>query len=334
MPRPTNLTAFTILVLVIVSVLVGVMGLRPGATGRAFEQHDCFLSRLWPQHRWKSDSPNPDLGEKQKGMTPGAAPEANSNLAESPVGPLPWANDPSFQRALRENGTPVLMAAYKATLPDPIENERYNIALAAEMLAGTVVQPGEIFSQNRCLGPYTEARGFRAGPTYSGGRITTTTGGGVCKIASLLYNVAILSNVEIVERHPHSLTVPYVPPGQDATVSYGTYDFRFRNNTEGPILIWAQNVGDTLYVAFYGQKKPPRVTWHHKTLRHIKTWTEYRYNPSLPAGSQRVVMPGQDGIVVRSWITISMPDGQATTRDLGVDYYNPSPHIVERGPRA
>ncbi|TDA70128.1 MAG: hypothetical protein D9V47_02955 [Clostridia bacterium] len=226
------------------------------------------------------------------------------------------------------------MAAYKATLPDPIQNERYNIALAADMLAGTVVQPGEVFSQNRCVGPYTQARGFRAGPTYSGGRITTTTGGGVCKIASLLYNVAVLSNVEIVERHPHSLTVPYVPPGQDATVSYGTYDFRFRNNTGGPILIWAKNTGDTLYMAFYGQKKPPRVRWHHETLRDIQTWTEYHYNPTLPTGSQRVVMPGQAGIVVRSWITIETAKGEIIRKDLGVDSYDPSPRIVEKGPRA
>lgn len=263
-----------------------------------------------------------------------AGPQPASGTSGTSLPVLPWAYNPRFLKALQEHDTPVLMAAYQAILPDPILNERYNIAHAAGMLAGTVIQPGEVFSQNGFLGPYTQARGFRAGPTYSGNRIITTVGGGVCKIASLLYNLAILSNLPILERHPHSLTVPYVPPGQDATVAYGVRDLRFRNNTGGPILIWAASVGDTLYMAFYGRAKPPVVEWHHETLREIKTWTEYRFNPALPRGAQQVVMPGQDGVVVRSWITVTMPDRRTLRKDLGVDYYNPSPRIVEKGPPA
>lgn len=323
-----------ILALFLLWGLASTIGIPFDATGEIPGRPAHWLNRLWPGYWRQPQTPAPEPEKEPKGAGLNGNQEGGSGPDNSPVGPLPWANDPRFQEALRKNGTPVLMAAYKATLPDPILNERYNIELAADRLAGTVVRPGEIFSQNKCLGPYTEARGFRAGPTYSGNRIITTTGGGVCKIASLLYNVTILSNLPVVERHPHSLTVPYVPPGQDATVAYGVYDFRFRNNTQGPILIWAQSAGDTLYMAFYGQKPPPKVTWHHQTLRHIKSWTEYCYNSALPAGSERVVMPGQDGLVVRSWITIEMPGGQVTRKDLGVDYYKPSPRIVEKGPPA
>lgn len=96
-------------------------------------------------------------------------------------GPLPWDSDTRFQETIKKYNTPVRMAAYKATLPDPILAEGYNIGLAADQLAGKVVQPGEIFSQNEAIGPYTEYRGYRAGPTYAGNTITTTVGGGVCK---------------------------------------------------------------------------------------------------------------------------------------------------------
>jgi hypothetical protein len=110
-------------------------------------------------------------------------------------------------------------------LKDPLPGEESNVHLAAKILSGAIVNPGEIFSQNERIGPYSESRGFQKGPTYNGSKLSTTIGGGVCKIASTLYNAAILSNLPIVERHPHGMPVPYVPYGQDATVSYGKIDF-------------------------------------------------------------------------------------------------------------
>lgn len=258
----------------------------------------------------------------------------NFKCMEKPyTGPLPWEKDMKFLKAMIINNTPVLMAAYKATLPDPIMAEGYNIGLAAEQLAGQVVQPGEIFSQNEAIGPYTEERGYKAGPTYAGNRFITTVGGGVCKIASLLYNVVTFSDLEVIMRSSHSMTVPYVPPGQDATVYYGVRDFRFRNSTNGPIVIWAQKVDNTLYMAIYGCQRPPKVTWHHEVKKRIKYWTEYRYNPSLPPGTEKVISPGQDGCVVRSWVTVEAPGGKVTVKEKGTSWYSPSPRIIERGPK-
>lgn len=318
------------LVLLLICGIVGIIDIPTKTGNKLPEQLNNIFTDPW-QERLQVPYPSTEGAGKEKEEPQSGSKEREKGSADSPIGPLPWVYNPSFHKAVQEHATPVLMAAYVASLPDPILNERYNISLAANMLAGTVVQPGEVFSQNKYLGPYTEMRGFRDGPTYADNRIITTTGGGVCKIASFLYNLVILSNLEVVERHPHSLTVPYVPPGQDATVAYGFCDFRFRNNTEGPILIWAQFVGEALYMAFYGYRKPPKVTWHHQTLKHVKTWAEYRYIPELSPGSRKTVITGQDGIVVRSWIMIAMPNGEVTRKDLGVDYYAPCPHIIEVG---
>ena len=125
------------------------------------------------------------------------------------------------------------------------------------------------------------------------------------------------------------MTVPYVPPGQDATVAYGTCDFRFKNGSGGPVLIWADMMGDTLYMAFYGQKKPPLVTWHHETLSRSQFPTEIVSNPSLPPGTEKETIPGQEGVVVRSWLIIETEDGKVTRRDLGTICYQACPRIVE-----
>ncbi len=246
------------------------------------------------------------------------------------VGPLPWEKDTKFQNAVNKLGSPVLMAAYRATLKEPLPGEEYNISLAARKLAGTVVQPGQIFSQNKTLGPYTQRRGFRPGPTYKGTDLVTTIGGGVCKIASVLYNLATFSDLEVVQRFPHSMTVPYVPPGQDATVYYGVKDFRFKNTSSGPILIWSQEIDNALYIAFYGNRSSPKVTWHHQVLKRNKYWKEYKRNSSLSPGEEKVVLPGQDGFVVRSWVTVETDNGETIVRKKGVSYYSPGPEIIER----
>lgn len=268
--------------------------------------------------------------EETRQETPSPSPE-DAPGSEAETG-LPWDTDPRLEAAKSLYGTPVLMASYRATLHDPLPGEGYNIGHAANMLAGTVVWPGQIFSQNKSIGPYTKARGYRDGPMYAGTQIVTSEGGGVCKIASVLYNVVTLSDLRVVERHAHSMTVPYVPPGQDATVAFGSFDFKFQNTTAGPILIWSAMVGKTLYIAFYGREKPPVVTWHHETIKRSNFTTVRRYNPSLPPGTETELVPGQEGIVVRSWLTIESADGKITRRNLGTDCYEPGPRVVEYGP--
>ncbi|NLP18493.1 MAG: VanW family protein, partial [Firmicutes bacterium] len=170
---------------------------------------------------------------------------------------LPWEEEPRFSRAQRRGNTPLLLATYRAKLPDPILFERHNITLAAHNLQGALLEPGQVFSLNDHLGERTLEKGFKEGPMYSEGQIVEIVGGGVCKISSLLYNVAVLANMEIIERNAHSMLVPYVPPGQDATLCYGTKDFKFRNTSPDSILIWAENIDDTLYMALYSNHKGP-----------------------------------------------------------------------------
>jgi hypothetical protein len=244
---------------------------------------------------------------------------------------LIWENDEEFLELCGEYQTPVRMAAFQTTLPDPLPGEEYNVGLAAKMLAGTLVKPGEVFSLNKTLGPRTKEKGFREGPAYSGGRIIRVIGGGICKISTTLYNVAILANLEIVERRPHGMLVPYVPPGQDATVSYGAVDFKFRNNTNKPVLIWAEKVGNTLYMALYGSIRPPQVRWRHQDLFRRRMPVVRRYNPRLSPGEEKIVQSGAEGVKVKNWVTLRYKNGRTATKELGVDYYRPMPRIIEFG---
>ncbi|NLX62424.1 MAG: VanW family protein, partial [Tissierellia bacterium] len=121
-----------------------------------------------------------------------------------PVRNLPWAKDEEFLKTQEENGAYILMAAYCSVLIDPLPGESHNVDLAAKSAKGIVIPPKGTFSQNQLIGPYTGERGYKMGTSFAGANLVQTEGGGVCKIATTLYNVAILGDFEIVERHNHS----------------------------------------------------------------------------------------------------------------------------------
>ena len=133
----------------------------------------------------------------------------------------------------------------------------YNIKLATEKINGYVLEPGEEFSYNEVVGPRTADRGFRIANVYVGNTVQPGIGGGICQVSSTMYNAVILADLEITERRNHTLPVSYVPMGRDATVSYGTTDFRFKNNTSYPIEIRATAENGTNTIIIMGTDTHP-----------------------------------------------------------------------------
>src|SRR5690606_42051323 len=99
-----------------------------------------------------------------------------------------------------------------------------------------------------------------------------------------------------VERHPHSMPVPYVPPGRDAAIAWRAKDLRLRVDGPAPVAVWAAVEGDTLYVALYGGYDPPRAEWPQDELAAAPFPSIRRLNPRLPPGQERVVVAGADGV--------------------------------------
>lgn len=247
---------------------------------------------------------------------------------------LPWSRrEPDELRLLRQHHrAPALLAAFFLGHAGADAASRHNAALAARRLAGHVLLPGARWSFNAQLGPYTLARGYLPGESYAGGRVVYSAGGGICRASSALYNLAVMAGLEIVERHPHSMPVPYLPPGRDAAVAYGGKDLVLVNPGPDPVVIWAEAVPDGLYVAAYGRRPAPAVTWHHEILARQPFPTVELPDPRLPPGAREVRVPGAEGAVVRTWVEVRGEDGTVRRRDLGIDRYAPLPRVVAVGP--
>ena len=253
--------------------------------------------------------------------------------AGTPTHPESFEPDAAaFSQVLKQTETPIEMASYSTDFSHATPSQAGNIALVARRLTGRVLPAGATFSYNRTVGPFTAAGGYGWGRMFLGDRILPSIGGGVCQGASTLYNAVLLSNLPVVERHPHGLTVPYLPPGRDATVAdTAGLDFRFRNNSGGPLVFWASAVQRRLTIRIYGRTTPPRVEIHTEVLATRPFRTETVRDRRLPPGSSRVVAPGQEGATARTWVVVTTPQG-SIRRDLGVTTYRPSPRVILRGP--
>jgi putative cell wall-binding protein len=130
-------------------------------------------------------------------------------------------------------------------------NRTNNIRLASKALDGILLAPGARFSFNKSVGERTVEAGYKEALIISEDTFIPGIGGGVCQVSSTLYNAALLAHLEILERHAHTLPISYVPPGQDATVSYPDLDLKFRNSLNVSLMIRSSIVGNTLTFALW-----------------------------------------------------------------------------------
>lgn len=173
-----------------------------------------------------------------------------------PIEVVPEILQPSVFAETLRRGTH-LIATFSTDLLDSTSNRVKNIQLALQAVNGYRVNPGEIFSFNQATGPRTAATGYLPAPIIMPDKsLQDGIGGGICQSSSTIYNAAVLAGMEIVERRHHSFPVSYVPLGQDAAVSWGGVDLRFRNPNETPIFLRYYTQGRLVFVEIWGEPLP------------------------------------------------------------------------------
>lgn len=193
-----------------------------------------------------------------------------------------------------------ILGTYKTQFDTSNVGRSTNIALAAASINGTVLQPGQTFSFLKTIGRTTPERGYMEGGAISGDEIIQVYGGGICQVSSTIYASVLRANLQVVERYNHSLIVGYLPLGQDATVSEGAADFRFKNNTSAPLKIIATTSNGTLQISLEGINPYPSRTY--EIVRQDVSKTDYKTietkDSTLPVGQRVVKIPGATGYVV------------------------------------
>ena len=146
-------------------------------------------------------------------------------------------------------------------------NRINNIEVAAGHLNNLVVMPGQEISVSDTIKPRTTANGYKSAGAYLNGRTVPAIGGGICQVSSTVYNAVKNAGLTVLERHPHSMPVHYLPLGLDAAISAGSKDLRFRNDYSAPVILQAYTEGKNLIVNC--------LVWNHDLNgRTFKLWSK------------------------------------------------------------
>lgn len=212
-------------------------------------------------------------------------------------------------------------------------NRTYNLSLACQAINGTVINAGETFSFNEVVGERTAAKGYRAATVYVGTESKEETGGGICQVASTIYDAALYAEMEITSRSEHTFFVTYVPGGLDATVYWGSLDFCFRNNTEYPIRINASVSGGYVNISIDGTKTNDHVVKLSSTqLSSTPYSTVYKNDSSKPSGYQKETVSPYTGYTYEAYQYIY--DGNGNLLDtvyLGKSTYQKRDRVITVG---
>lgn len=209
-------------------------------------------------------------------------------------------------------------------------NRIYNIQKGADLINGYVLKPGETFSTNGVLGTRTLANGWKMANAYVSGTTEEQAGGGVCQLSSTLYNAVVKADLEIVSRRNHSMPVSYMRKGLDATInSVGNIiDFKFKNNTDSDVVIFAWTSGKTLHFKLY---RCEFATDEYDEIRLTSEKIDTIYpsgemveelDPTLPVGSEEIVVERKNGERWQSYKNYYKDGKLVKTEKLAVSTYS------------
>ncbi|OAB42971.1 VanW family protein [Paenibacillus glacialis] len=230
---------------------------------------------------------------------------------------------------LKKEGINRKIMEFSTSLDSSSEGRLYNVNSAAQATDGLLLKPGDVFDYGKIVALAEDKYGFQEAPVILNGKLVPGIGGGICQVSSTLYNAAIRTGMDIVERRNHSLPVRYLPKGQDATYATGSINFRFRNNTGKHLLIHVAVQGKTLTVKFFGTF-PTDVTYDIESIT-VGTLTppnKYVQNSTLPVGGQEIIQNGKAGYIIDTY-QIKKVDGIVKERKrISHDTYLPQKTLI------
>lgn len=215
-------------------------------------------------------------------------------------------------------------------------NRLTNLYLACKAINGYRLEPGEQFSFNDVVGKRTAEKGYKEAGVYNGGADGMDIGGGICQVGSTLFNAAVMADMKITDRQPHSRPVSYLPKGQDCAINWGNQDLKFVNTTDSPVYVVAILTEDKqVECAVYGKlpEDGHTIKITSSTYKTLSFETYYELDTSLPSGTQEVSKKGRKGYKAVAYKIVLDKDGNEISKDvLCYSTYNKQDQIVKYNP--
>lgn len=211
-----------------------------------------------------------------------------------------------------------------------------NVRNGAELINGTTLYPGDEFSTYEAVSPFSQANGYYMAGSYLNGQVVDSLGGGICQVSTTLYNAVLLSELEVTERHNHSMIVTYVDPSADAAIAESSgKDFKFVNNTEAPIYIEGITTDDKqISFTIYGvetRQSNRQVSYESEVISKTYPDSEVIYtDASLPVGSISV-QSAHIGYRANLWKVVTENGVEVSREQINSSSYQVTPRTATVG---
>lgn len=210
---------------------------------------------------------------------------------------------------------------------------KQNVAVGAEKINGTLVQPGEEFSVEAVVVPFDAENGYALAASYEMGKVVDSYGGGICQVSTTLYNAVLNAELEVLERHNHTMIVTYVDPSKDAAIAEGLMDLRFANNTDYPIYISGYAYGGELTFTIYGHEtRDPNRTVEYVSETTGTTTADgvALYATDQPVGYLSQTQGALQGLTAVLWKYVT-ENGETTKEQVNSSTYQATPVCYDVG---
>lgn len=234
---------------------------------------------------------------------------------------------------LGKEAFPQILGTFSTTYNTSNQNRITNLELASEKINGTIILPGEIFSYNKVVGERTIAKGYKEAAVYADGKVVDGIGGGICQLSSTLYNSVLYANLEITSRSNHRFLTSYVTAGRDATISWGTIDFCFKNTRNYPIKITSEVKNGVVTTSIYGikEEKEYEVVIESKVTEVIPYSTKYVKDSTLKEDEEEIVQYGANGAKSETYKIVKYNGIVVSREQISSDTYSALERIVKKG---
>lgn len=260
----------------------------------------------------------------------------NWNRLDFVVNAAVYDEKPDFTRGDLEKCNSIL-GEYTTSYDSSSEDRAANLANGARLINNAILYPGDEFSSLKYLLPFSIDNGYYAAGSYNSGNIVETIGGGACQVTTTLYNAALLAELEIVERHAHSMTVSYVDLSFDAAVAEGAKNFRFKNNTDMPILIEAFSEDRKITFRIWGHEtrnlENRTIKYENKILKEIDPPSKEKItqDPTKPKSYRKVTQKAKKGYQAELYKVVYENGAEVSRELVNKSYYNAEPAHVTVG---
>lgn len=196
-----------------------------------------------------------------------------------------------------------------------------NIGVAARNMDGTVILPGETYSMNGVVGERTPENGFVKGYVIQDGRLVEDYGGAVSTITTATWHAAFYAGMTRLEQRAHSFWISRYTAGLEATVSWGSLDLRWRNDTPYGVLVTTSMTNESVTVTLWSTKYWD-ISAEFGPRTHVRPYAVV-YDAS-PTCVEQYGVDGFDITVTRVWSR----HGQVVRREPIHTSYNPEDTVI------